>query len=364
MGDRAARRQFLGQLAAGLLCLPSGVATRAQSNDRCREHFAGRTVRWIVPSSPGGGYDIYSRLLEPFVESQLGARLTIDNRTGAGGLIGARQLMEAAPDGYTLGILNGPGLLTTSLAGVEAAPNPATDFTILGRVVRSRQVWATGRNSEIRSMGDVIRRSESGPLVFGVREAGGTAFVNIAVTSHLLDLPFEMVTSFAGNREAGLAAIRGDVDLVAYSYESLRDRVMAGALRPILQISDRPISGDAALEDVPVLGGVTGVAARRAAQVGKSVSEAAREAERIGTLIGAGRLIAAPSGLSADLVQCITRAIARIMNDQAFHDSARAANRSLDLAEASEALADIRAATEDAQHFASIVAAAIQRVRR
>ena len=97
---------------------------------------------------------------------------------------------------------------------------------------------------------------------------------------------------------------------------------------------------------------------------GHRASEAVREAERIYTLIGAGRLIAAPSGLSADLVQCLARAIARIMNDQAFHDSARAANRSLDLAEASEALADIRAATEDAQHFAGIVAAAIQRVRR
>ena len=86
------------------------------------------------------------------------------------------------------------------------------------------------------------------------------------------------------------------------------------------------------------------MAAQHAAQVGKSVSEAAREAERIGTLIGAGRLIAAPSGLSAELFQCLVRAIARIRNDQGFHDRARAANRSLDLAEASEALAEIRAA--------------------
>ena len=92
--------------------------------------------------------------------------------------------------------------------------------------------------------------------------------------------------------------------------------------------------------------GEAGVAAQHAAQVGKSASEAAREAERIGTLIGAGRLIAAPSGLSAELFQCLVRAIARIRNDQAFHDRARAANRSLDLTEASEALAEIRAATE------------------
>ena len=289
--------------------------------------------------------------------------MRIDNQPGAGGLIGARALREATPDGYTLGILNGPGLLTAFVSGIAAAPNPATDFTILGRIARSRQVWATGRNSGIRTLDDAIRRSERGPLVFGVREVGGTAFVNIAVTSDLLALPIEIVTGFVGNRDASLAALRGDVDLVAYTFESVRDRILTGDLRPLLQISDVPISDDPALAGVALLGGADGVAARRAAALGRSVTEATRNAQGISALIEAGRLIAAPPGLEPDLLRCLERAVAGALSDGAFVSSARSANRSLDVAGGREALETLRAAATYAQRFAAIVADAIRRVR-
>jgi tripartite-type tricarboxylate transporter receptor subunit TctC len=217
----------------------------------CRERFEGRTLRWIVPSAPGGGFDTYSRLIEPFYERALGAEIVVENRSGAGGIVGTTAIRQSAPDGGTVGILNGPGLMVAALSGETKVPNPATDFTILARVARSEHVWVAGAGSGLDSIAEVFAEAEKRPILIGVREVGGTAFLNIAVTTSLLGFDRRIVAGFRGNREATMAAVRGDVDLVVYTFESIRDRIQSGDLRPLLQVSDEPISADPLLEGVP-----------------------------------------------------------------------------------------------------------------
>ena len=149
MPEPLSRRGLLRRLSgsAGACALPGlGRAAACLQADH---------IRWIVPHPPGGGYDTYSRLLQPFLEGALGARgVRIENLDGAGGLRGAAATCEASPDGATLGIVNVPGLLLASMVDASV-PNPFQGFTLLGTIARSSYLWATSAASGIRSFEDL-----------------------------------------------------------------------------------------------------------------------------------------------------------------------------------------------------------------
>jgi tripartite-type tricarboxylate transporter receptor subunit TctC len=344
-----------------VLVLASAVALEAQVD--CRS-MSDKTIRWIVPNAPGGGYDTYSRLLEPFFEKELGAEIVVENLSGAGGIIAARTLARAAPDGLTLGILNGPGLLVTALAGETEVPRPAEDFTILARVARSQHVWAAGSDSPLHSIEAVLRAGETRRLVFGVREVGGVAFVSIALTTALLDLDVSIVAGFGGSRDAALAVMRGDVDLVVYSYDSIRDAIRSGDLVPILQVSDAALSRDPELAGVPVLGGKNGVAAQRATARGMTVEEAIANASAVSAVIGAGRLIAAPRGLPEDVFACLEEKLHRVLTSPEFRAAAAQAGQSLDAARSAAATREVQWTADRVQQFLPIVQEAVRQSRR
>src|SRR6476620_8073490 len=103
----------LGLALVGLFAVPAQAQTGA---------YPTQTIRIVVGVAPGGLIDIYSRLLAPILQNQLGQPVIVENRLGSGGLIGARSVAEAKPDGYTL--------LAASSGTLPAAlmhdPNPYT----------------------------------------------------------------------------------------------------------------------------------------------------------------------------------------------------------------------------------------------
>ena len=355
--------RWLGVLSATALLLAADPVHAAEKLVSCRGTFAGHTLRWIVPSSPGGGMDTYSRLITPLYARTLGAEIVVENHPGAGGVSGATAIRESRPDGATLGLVNGPGLMVAALTGEMSAPNPATEFTVLARVASSRHVWATGASSGLRTLSDVFTEAKMRPIVFGVREVGGTAFVDIAVTTSLLGLDRKIVAGFRGNPDTTLAAVRGDIDLVAYTFESIRNQIVSEDLRPVLQVSDVPISSDPLLDEVPLLGSEQGVAASRAATLGRDVGEAVRDAGALSALIGAGRLVVAPLGLDSQVQRCMEEALDTSLSSDIFRAAAANAHRSLNLARSDQALAELQAAGARADRFLPIVREAIREVR-
>ena len=299
----------------------------------------------------------------PSSRRKIGAEIIVENLPGAGGAVSANKLKLSKPDGLTLGIVNAPGLLVSALSGETEAPNPARDFTVLGRLVRQRAVWCAAANSQIRSLEDVLMTAGKRKILFAISEAGSTNFVNVIVGSALLNIDAECISGFGGSRGSALAVLRGEADLLSLTFESALDHIEAGDLRPLLQIAGERISSHSSLDGVALLCGDDGMAAHRAVELGHDVARARDDAQALDDLTGSGIVIAGPLGLEEGLFRCLEQNLHEALSDPGFHAAAAGARRSLDVARADEARAELENASGTAQRFIPLVRESIRKLR-
>ncbi len=340
------RRQALGRMLAACGIPMLGYPWTAESSalQTACDVLEGARIRWLVGYSPGGGYDAYSRLIEPALERALGAKILVDNLSGAAGVIAARTLANSPADGRTLGIIDGPGLLLANRRRVASAPDLQTELVPLGRVARLHPMLVTAAGSGLKTIEDLLARARSGPLVAGVTATVSQNFVNCAVSAHLLGIDIRFVTGFPGSREVLLAVIRGDVDFASADVESVRVEVESEKLVPILQISREPFGLYSAIDGVPILAGEKGITARRPDLLASAGSGSRETAESLVSFTSLGRLLVGPAGLPAQLRLCLEEALSSALADPEFRASAVRAHRSLAVASAAEARRELATA--------------------
>ena len=360
MPDRGFTRRELIELGA-VAALGTGIPTSARSDVGC-PGVAGETVRWLVPYSAGGGFDVLSRLLQPVYEVLLDARIVVANMPGAGGLIATKALAGAPPDGLTLGLINATALLTGPMFG-EDGPRPGDDLTLLGRLAPDDQCLVTSSGSELATIDALVAKGTDGPVVMATAGARGSWFLAAVVTGSLLDVPVEFVTGYPGTREASLGLLRGEVDAMVAPFDSVLDRIELGDLRVILQLSDAPLAADRALDGVPVLGGADGVAANRARARGLDPAAAQTTATTLVNVLTAGRVVAAPKALPAPLAACLADQLHAAVTDPGFQAAALQAKRRLDFATAEETRAIIRDASAHLDELAPLLERATAQIR-
>jgi hypothetical protein len=124
------RRIVLLSLA---VCWTVSVSS-GQAQETEKAFYAGKTVRMIVGSGPAGGYDIFSRLIAPYLAKTLGTTVIVENQPGAGGLIALNRLYVAPPDGLQISLANGTSAAFAQLTGDQAARFDLAKFTYLSTV--------------------------------------------------------------------------------------------------------------------------------------------------------------------------------------------------------------------------------------
>ena len=128
MRKRCAVSAALVVAPALMLCVLAGEARAA---------FPDKDITWIVPYSPGGGFDVWSRQIGAAMQKYLppGVTVVIKNVTGAGGRSGSIALYRAKPDGYTVGLLDVAGLLLhQKTVGTDKAGFDLEKYVWVGRV--------------------------------------------------------------------------------------------------------------------------------------------------------------------------------------------------------------------------------------
>lgn len=329
----------------------------------------GAAVRWIIPSKPGGGYDAYSRLLQPFLERELGVRMMLVNRPAAGGVVAAVTIRDAAADGMTLGIINAPGLLAANALSGANAPDPGRDFSILGRVVSNRMVLLSGKDSEYSSLAQLLDHPGGGPLLVGVRDAGSASFITVPITASLLGFNYAMVTGYVGSAARTMALLRGEVDIAFQNLDSARRYIEAGDLQPLLQITHPTVAHTGnALPDilgaVPVLGGASGVATTRAAATGRTAQQAQHAAAALGDIFAPGRVVVAPAGLPAALANCLGGVLHEVLHSEELLLAAQRAQLHIDAAGPAAVERALAAAMRELQGFLPLLQSAIDSARQ
>ncbi|WP_068110990.1 tripartite tricarboxylate transporter substrate-binding protein [Tropicimonas marinistellae] len=348
--DKRGRNLRAAYYLAGLAALaPAPIVA-----ETC-DQLSGETIRWIVPYSAGGGYDTYSRLIEPVLERYLDAEIAIVNMPGAGGLVGVKSIMSQEPDGKTIGFINASGLLVARLGAQEDIPSLSEDLTVLGRVARDQSVWLVNRESDIHVDADGAFVGASGPLLFGVTGIGSGDWFTVTIAASLLDLQKEFIAGYDGSKEASLGLVRGEFDTMDVSWGSAIAPIENGELKPILQISSAPTADHASLEGVPVLGGPDGAARRRAAATGGDAEATGALADALVEVLGAGRTVVAPAGLPDDIHACLEERVYQAINDPEFLDAAEKARRPLDIARGRDAASAILSAEQYLSDLRSIV---------
>lgn len=172
-----------------------------------------KEIQVLVGFSAGGGTDVMARTVAPFVEKYLGngAKLVIKNMPGAGGRIAVTAVAEAAPDGYTLGTYNLPGVMARTVDGSRVKYTPES-FTFLANMVNDPNVIVTGKKTGIDTMAKLLDKAKKDPGALTVGMAALSGDDRFALTSleKLTGTKFNVVP-FKGTAPTRSAVMGGHV---------------------------------------------------------------------------------------------------------------------------------------------------------
>ena len=145
---------------AGLTCA-AAMAASPVSAQTGADFYKGKTVTYIASTSPGGGYDLYGRLVAEFMQKHLpGSTFVIKNVPGAGHLVGANTIYASKPDGLTIGIFN-TGLIYNQVLGAPGVKFDLGKMSWVGKAASDPRVITIATQSPIKSFKDLQASKET-----------------------------------------------------------------------------------------------------------------------------------------------------------------------------------------------------------
>lgn len=218
---------MMHRMCAALCALLLSAAAVAQS-------YPNKPVRVIVPFPPGGTNDILGRMYAERMQRALGQPFLVENRGGAGGVIGAEVVAKAAPDGYTL-LLASSAPLAVGLSLFKKVPyDVMKDFTPIGMVADVTVTLVVHPGFKAQSVKDIVAQAQANPG--GVR----AALPALGSMHHLLTELFRLQTNtklnmipYKGTGPAVADLIAGHVDIDFENLPAVISHIRAGKLRAL-----------------------------------------------------------------------------------------------------------------------------------
>jgi tripartite-type tricarboxylate transporter receptor subunit TctC len=322
-------------LSALVLALVPSLAMGAD------DFFKGKTIRFVVGFSPGGGFDTYTRLIARHIGKHVpgNPRTVVQNRTGAGSMIAANYIYNRAkPDGLTVGNWIGP-LVLQHVLGKKGIRFDGRKFNWLGVPVNDDNTCALTKASGINSIEDWINSKR--PIKIGATAPGSTTDDVPKLVKAATGLPMQIIEGYSGTAIIRLAAERGEVDGGCWAWQSIKPTwaqgIESGNVKPILQISAKRHPD---LPNIALAGSL-------------AKGERGKKLMRVATDVYASisRPYSLPPGVPADRVKTLQKAFMDAMNDPELKADAKKSKLELNphdgnwVAEKMKGLYDTDAAT-------------------
>ena len=173
-----------------------------------------RPIRVIVPFAPGGATDIPARLLAPKLQDSLGQPVVIENRPGAGGIIGIQAAAQSQPDGYTLLMATNAEVVMHPYIYPKLPYDPLKDFIPISIMIESPLVLLTAASSPLNSAADLFAaaKAKPGTVTYSTAGSGSTSHVLTEMLAQQVGIKLVHVP-YKGGAPASAAISSGEVNM-------------------------------------------------------------------------------------------------------------------------------------------------------
>jgi tripartite-type tricarboxylate transporter receptor subunit TctC len=218
-----------------VLVLLQCIAFAAAAQD-----WPNRPMRLIVPFAPGGATDIPARLIAPKLQDALGQPVVIENRTGAGGIIGMQAGAQAQPDGYTLLMATNAEIVMHPSIYPKLPYDPLKDLAPVSIMVESPMLLVVPPGSPYNSVADLLAaaKAKPGALTFSTAGTGSTSHVLTEMMAQQAKVQFLHVP-YKGGAPASTAVSTGEVNFALLNLGSAVNFVKGGKAKALAVTSDK-----------------------------------------------------------------------------------------------------------------------------
>ena len=194
--------------------------------------YPAKPVRVVVPFAPGGGSDFTGRLIAQKLSERMGTQFVVENRAGAGGNLGASEVVKAAPDGYTLLIISASYTVNPSV--YKLAFDPVNDITPIIQISGGPYVVAVHPSVPAKTLAEFVELAKKDPQKLAYGSSGNGSIMHVA-SEYFLDAAKIRVLHipYKGTGPALQDTIGGQVQLVFGAIPTTLPHVKAGRLRAL-----------------------------------------------------------------------------------------------------------------------------------
>jgi tripartite-type tricarboxylate transporter receptor subunit TctC len=234
--------KYFGACAIALIMAASGASAQTT--------YPNRVVRIVVPSSPGGGADIVARIVAPKLTDRLGQQVVVENRAGAGTMIGGEVVARSPADGYTL--LMAISTLATNPAIYRKVPyNALTDFAPITLALSAPNILVVHPSLPVKNVKELVWFSQARPgeLNFGSAGTGTNPHLSMELLLNLTGMKMVHIP-YKGSAPAMIDIVGGQVAVMTATMLTGIPHVRSGRLRALGVTSARRT---AVAPDVPTI---------------------------------------------------------------------------------------------------------------
>ena len=215
------------------------------------DQYPSKVIRMIVPLAPGGTGDTLARTVGDEMSKTLGTNIVVDNRPGAGGLIGTQTVAGAAPDGYTLINVSPSHVITPALYSGKTY-DPIKDFEAVIHIANTYQIIVAHPSMPAKNLKELIAMAKATPgkLSYGSAGTGSATHLNMELFKSMAGVDITHIP-YKGSTFARMDTVGGQVQLAMDGLLPVLPLIKEGKLRPLGLTSSKrsPIA-----PDIPTIG--------------------------------------------------------------------------------------------------------------
>ena len=285
-----------------VLAMVGALAVAATPAGADASFYQGKQGRLFTMGSPGGGYDTYTRTVSAFLEKRIGVKLIPTNEPAAGGMIAMNRTVNAPPDGLTLLLTGGEGLVTAQLYGLSGVNYDVRKQVFLARVSGEDKVAVVGPQSPYRTIAD-MQTLDRQAIWAGSGKADNNSDFS-AIMCYALGIKCKIIVGYKGTGDMNLAIQRAEADGRVISDEAAALYGASSGMRTLAILARKRSEK---FPEVPTI-----------FEAVKLSPTAERLLDWRANIASLGRVILTTPGTPKERVDYLRRALADVLRDPAF----------------------------------------------